>query len=156
MDAFIVSACNKKYISAQLMFYGGFFCCDIYWYPDTYQNQVTCTISLLLRTEISVNSEHLPFCHWDCCQKQSFSCLPSLGHRICLLCKSNGLLNSLNSLHFCHCCISNGRTEILALTRATWMWMGSTTTGKEFFPRAFQKGKGYRWAGLFLLDSKLC
>lgn len=95
------------------------------------RNQVTCTVSLLLRTAISVISKYLPFWHWDCCQKHSFSCLPSLGHRICLLCKSSGLLNSLNSLHLCHCCISHGRTEILALTRATWMWMGSATTGKE-------------------------
>lgn len=57
--------------------------------------------------------------------------VPLVGAQKLPLCIWSGLLNSLNSLHFCHSCISNGRTEMTALTKATCMWMGALTAAKE-------------------------
>lgn len=105
------------------------FCCIIYWYPGTSQkssyvpsifiikNQNKCQFWTLALLSLRLLSElQLP---------------PPLWGTEFAFCASHLACWTLSTVHFCHCCIANGRTEVLALTRAAWMWMGSATTRKE-------------------------
>lgn len=133
------------------MFYGGFFACFVVIYTIIlvhFRSQVACTVSLLLKAEISINSEHLPFCHWDLLSEAELQLPPLSGAQnlsfvqVIWLAELSQQSAFLPLLHFQWQNRDSG-------THQSYLDVDGIYHHRKRIPKAFQKDKGFRWDGFF-------